>query len=195
MYFNVQQFFLSALKGMVHSAIIFFITFLSYQESGVLSAEEGYNTNLWTSSVCTFTALIVTVNLNLMLRMKYMTKLHAIGFIVFSFSAYFTFMWLTNYTALAWTESAVLQAHRSLIFYLIIACTVGICLSTDLFHESYKVLIQTSPHSFLRQLISSKQSIESPTNHQTFVDLSNDVHIKLKAKQSKSRQLTNIRAE
>jgi len=103
MYFNVQQFFFSALKGMVHSAIIFFITFLSYQESGVLSAEEGYNTNLWTSSVCTFTALIVTVNLNLVMRMKYMTKLHAIGFIVFSFSAYFTFMWLSNYTALAWT--------------------------------------------------------------------------------------------
>ena len=133
MYFNVQQFLFNALKGMLHSALIFFVTFISFQDGGVLNQEKGYNTNLWTSSVCTFTALVVTVNLNLILRMKYMTVMHAAGFLFFSLTAYLTFMWASNYTDLSWTENAVLQAHYSFPFYLIMTCTVGACFFADLF--------------------------------------------------------------
>ena len=134
----------------------------------MLNAGEGYSTDLWTSSVCAFTALVVTVNVNLLFRIKYFTKLHLVCFLLCSFSFYIGFMWATNYTQYAWTQHAVYEAHVSLQFYFILAVTIGFCLALDMLLESYKVLIKTSPTDFLRLVVSRKQSIYTPDNKARF---------------------------
>ena len=88
---------------MIHAGIIFFVVFLGYQYGAVLNVGEGYSSDLWTSSVCAFTALVFTVNISLIVRTQYLTRLHALCFGVCSLLAYIAFMWLTNFTSYAWT--------------------------------------------------------------------------------------------
>jgi len=130
-------------------------------DSGILNPEQGYSTDLWTSSVATFTALVSTVNFNLLLRMKFTTVYHFLSFLFISVLCYISFMWFTNFFDFGWTQFSVLQAHLSPIFYLSIFCTVGTCFMLDYLNECYWVLIKTSPVSFLRRIVSQKLSISS----------------------------------
>jgi hypothetical protein len=159
--FNSKQFFFSQLQGLVHAAIIFYTVFLSSANSGILNSESGYSTDLWTSSVATFTALVATVNFNLLLRMKFVTMYHMLSFLVVSITCYIGFMWFTNFFDFGWTQFSVLEAHLSPIFYLSIFFTTGFCFLLDYLYECYWVLIKTSPVSFLRRVISQNLSIQS----------------------------------
>ena len=87
----------------MHAAIIFYVTFITFQDSGILNANHGYTTDLWTSSISAFTALVFTVNLNLLIRMKYITFWHGLSFLLISYGFYLTFMWFTNFVAFGWT--------------------------------------------------------------------------------------------
>ena len=100
--FNSRQFFFAQFQGLVHSAIIFYITFMTYNDSGILNASKGYSTDLWTGSVAAFTALVFTVNLNLIIRMKYLTYLHALSILAVSYLSYLGFMWFTNFVDFGW---------------------------------------------------------------------------------------------
>ena len=79
------------------------MTFIGFYDSAILNADIGYTTDLWTSSVTAFTALVVTVNLNLILRMKYITYMHALSFLIISLGFYVMFMWFTNFVEFGWT--------------------------------------------------------------------------------------------
>jgi hypothetical protein len=43
------------------------------------------------------------VNLNLMIRMKYITWLHVVSVFAISYGLYLAFIWITNYVDLGWT--------------------------------------------------------------------------------------------
>ena len=107
---------------------------------------------------------IVTVNLNLIIRMKYITLLHALSFMIMSFGAYLGFMWFTNFVEFGWTHYSIEQVHSSPLFYLTITVTVGASFMLDLFLECASVLLKTSPTSMLRSIIRSRSSIENPLN-------------------------------
>ena len=130
--FNIRMFFKNQLRGLVHAGITFFITFLSFQNSFVLNADKGYATDLWTSSVCAFTSLVFIVNFNLLIRIKYITYLHALSFVIVSLGLYMIFMWFTNYVYFGWTQYSIYEAHNSILFYLNLALCIGSCLSIDL---------------------------------------------------------------
>ena len=78
------------------------MTFLAFSDSAILNKSSGYSTDLWTSSVAAFTALVVIVNLNLIIRMRYITKFHALSFLIVSLGFYFGFMWFTNFVDFGW---------------------------------------------------------------------------------------------
>ena len=103
------------------------------QSSGVLNGGTGYPTDLWTTSVAGFTALVYIVNFNLLIRMHFVTQYHALSFAIISYGFYEAFMWFTNYVDFGWTQYAVAAGHESASFYLVMTCTVGICLVLDLF--------------------------------------------------------------
>lgn len=79
------------------------MTFFSFGDSGILNADTGYASDLWTSSVACFTSLVFTVNLNLMIRMKYITWLHVVSVFAISYGLYLAFIWITNYVDMGWT--------------------------------------------------------------------------------------------
>ena len=156
----------------MHAAVIFYVTFIGFSDSAILNGKVGYATDLWTSSLTAFTALVIIVNLNLILRMRYITYLHALSFVIVSLGFYLLFMWFTNFVDFGWMQYSVYEAHNSLNFYMTIALTVGICFSLDLAYECYLVLIKTSPTSFLRLLVSKRFTIDTSANKDLFQDLS-----------------------
>ena len=152
----MRTFFFSQLYGLLHASIIFFVTFLGLKDSGIFNPNDGYSTTLWTSSVATFTSLVFAVNINLMVRMRYLTYIHILSLLIISFGAYTGYMWFTNYVEIGAVKDAVLESHFSALFYLCIFFSVTTCLTLDYFKESVAVLLFTRPTDYLRRLISSK---------------------------------------
>ena len=107
---------------------------------------------MWTSSVAAFTALILVVHFNLYTRLPYMTWYHALAIFGLSIGPYLIYMWSSNYlpAEISNTQYAVLEAHRSPIFYLKIFCCVMASFIVDYAISSYQVLVRTSPSDFLR---------------------------------------------
>ena len=178
---------------MVHSAIIFYITFITYGDSGILSPSKGYSTDLWTGSVAAFTSLVFTVNLNLIIRMKYLTYLHAISILVVSYFSYLGFMWFTNFVDFGWTQHSVLTAHESAVYYMTIALTCGTCFILDYFYESYVVLINTSPASFLRLVINKGGKIMNQLETKRFLAISDKIKNKFEERNAARRKITDHR--
>ena len=187
--FNTRKFLLSQLQGLIHAAVIFFVTFIAFQDSAVLSASNGFATDLWTSSVTAFTALVFTVNMSLVIRMKYLTVLHAIAFAIVSIGFYYAFMWFTNFVDFGWTQYSVDQAHQSALFYLCLLITICLCFALDLVYESYLVLIMTSPASLLRLIISQGKSISAPAMRRRFEEISERTQQYFRQKSSHLRQV------
>lgn len=158
--FNLRNFTLSQFYGLVHATIIFFIIFFGLKDAAILNPSHGAPTDLWTSSLTTFTALVIVVNLNLVMRIQYFTWWHFAGFAVFSIASYFGFMWFTNYVEFGWTQYSVIECFKSPLFYLAVGFAVATCFIIDLSIKSYLVLIAVKPTSYLRRLIASKKSIE-----------------------------------
>ena len=100
--------------------------------------------------------------------MKYITWLHILSFVVASYVSYLGFMWFTNFVNFGWTQYSITEAHRSVLFYLCITLTVTFCLALDFFFETYGVLINMSPISFLRIAISRAMDMENPFNALAF---------------------------
>ena len=93
--------------------------------------------------------------------MTFITYLHGLSILLISFGTYLGFMWTTNYFQLGWTQYAVYEAHSSNLFYLTITLSVSTCFIIDLFYLCCKVLLKTSPASYLRILVSHGVNINN----------------------------------
>lgn len=110
-----------------------------------------------------------------MIRMKYLTYLHGLSILVVSYFSYLGFMWFTNYVDFGWTQYSVFEAHNSNVFYLTIALTCTSCFALDYFYESYCVLLQTTPASFLRLIINKGGSINNQQEAKQFYAISDKI--------------------
>ena len=58
---------------------------------------------MWTTSVTAFTSLVFVANINLLIRMKYITIYHWLSLLVISIGLYIIFMWGSNFQDFGWT--------------------------------------------------------------------------------------------
>lgn len=128
-----------------------------------------------------------------MLRMNYFTIFHFLSLLVISISLYLIFMWASNFLNLGWTQYAVLASHQAPIFYLIMSFTIGTCVLLDYCLLSYRILIKTTPISFLRLIVSQKESIETESNRARFMAILSEIEKKAQLKESKRLIVTNMR--
>jgi hypothetical protein len=66
-----------------------------------------------------------------------------------SFGWYFAYMWYSN-SKTEELNSAVLNAHHSPLFYLIIFLCAGLCFIIDYAAESFQFLANPTPSQYLR---------------------------------------------
>ena len=107
-------------QGFFDSAIIFFLPFFACQLYGadIVANENGQVADLWVASVTSFTALIIVVQFNLILKFRYMVWFNVFSLTFGSCFLYFIYMWIGNYPEFSETRFAVLKAHQSSGFYL-----------------------------------------------------------------------------
>ena len=120
----------------------------------MINGQTGYTSDLWTTSVTAFTALVFVVNVNIMLRFHFITVAHVMTVLLGSIALYLAYMWAGNFFDYSQTQFAVEEAHVSPVFYLSVACTIGLSLVFDFLVEAWQVIIVRSPTDFLRQMIS-----------------------------------------
>ena len=88
-HFTMMKFFLTLLKGIVHSVINFFWVIYIYDES---VDEEGKIGGLWFCSVNLFTNILIIVSLELIIETKYHTWINTVILLVITFISYIIFL-------------------------------------------------------------------------------------------------------
>ena len=194
--FNIKLFTLSQCQALFDSAVIFFICFqpiYKYDQS-ISNADFGCTVDKWEASVTAFTALIFVVHFNLYTRMKYITWLHALSIFALSILPYIIYMWIGNYLpdSISQTRFAVMQAHKTLIFYVKIACCIAWSFGVDYALDCWAVLITENPTDYLRYLLYKGLSITNKANKSHFNALVNREEAAARVKNSHQRKLMHL---
>ena len=82
-------------SGLIHSLIVFFVPIYHFKE--ILLSENAENSDLWSFSVTSFTAVILIVTLRLMLFERFFSWINADCIALLSVGLYFAYIWYANY--------------------------------------------------------------------------------------------------
>lgn len=111
--------------------------------------ESAKNTDLWSFSVTSFTAVIFIVSLRLMLYQRYYTYLNWLSLSIFSSFLYFAYIWYANYFGTTVSHTLVIS-FGSPHFYLTILLTVVMCYIVDVLIVGFETVVYTQPSEYLR---------------------------------------------
>ena len=128
------------------SLVLFFVPLFGM---GVINSETGEVPDMWVASVTSFTAMSFVIYFNMVIRTRYMAWMSALAVPGLSFFMYYAYSWITNYTGSSLIRFAVLKAHQSITFYLVLLLCIGACFTIDFAWEAYRVLIQKTPTDFI----------------------------------------------
>ena len=118
---------------------------------------------MWVASVTSFTAMSIVIYFNIAIRARYMTWLHALAVPCLSFFIYYVYSWIANYPEFSPSRFAVLKAHQSVTFYLVLLLCIGACFTIDFAWEAYRVLIQKTPTDFIAEQIRAGKPLNETT--------------------------------
>ena len=94
----MKTFLAMELQGFFDGAVFFFIPFWTFQyEGGYIFQKHGYNADHWVATVCCCTAMIITVYLNLLVRIRYITLIHLACMTIGGLCVYEIYLWISNY--------------------------------------------------------------------------------------------------
>ena len=114
--FSETRFMEFILKGILHGLIIFFLNYSIFIELPILNS-NGDSDDLWLFSLCLFTCVVFIANLQIALLIKNWYVLTFIAFLIPTFGAYISYMWISEYIIsfqVAFTISVLFNSH---IFY------------------------------------------------------------------------------
>jgi magnesium-transporting ATPase (P-type) len=77
-YFNNSAYIRNFLLGSYHAAVVYFVPFYTYFETGIID-HEGKIGDLWAMSLCSYSVLIVIVSFNILLNSRQFTVLTLVG--------------------------------------------------------------------------------------------------------------------
>lgn len=104
--------------------------------------DEAKNTDFWSFSVTSFSAVILIVTLRIMIVQRYYTALNWISILLLSVGLYFGYSWAANYLN-ANLFATMPHTFHSIHFYFTLLLTVALCFLLDLFFFSYHFNVKT----------------------------------------------------
>ena len=128
--FDQTSFKSNGATSIAQSGFIYFIPVL------ILGLGDQY-----TMSLAMFTSMVLVVNMDLLLKSRYITLINIIAVILTSIVPYFLFVWKSNYIVSSWMMNVVGHAIQSKTFFATIVVTVAACFATDVFFETYRQLL------------------------------------------------------
>ena len=152
-HFTMMKFFLTLLKGIVHSVINFFWVIYMYDES---VDEEGKIGGLWFCSVNLFTNILIIVSIDLLLDTKYHTWINFVIILVITFVAYIIFIIIVHNMSMFNSYGTMFVAFNSARMWFNIIFVGGTCCLIDYFLLCLEFIFFPSLVNKLQVLVNQK---------------------------------------
>ena len=153
--FTIKKIIISLFKGIIHALLNYFITLYT---TNVILNKDGYESNLWSISVCLYTNILLIVTFDLIVMTKYHTFINWLVIIFLTFNSYIIFLVIVQRVSIFKSMATMKVTFDSLLVWLNFLLVLGICFSIDLFILAFNALfLKSLKHDI--QLLKDKDNI------------------------------------
>lgn len=145
---------------------------------------DAENSDIWSFSITSFSAVIFVVTLKLMLFERFFSVLNFIAIGLLSLGIYYAYTWVSNYM-IASVFSSMPITLSSYHYYFTMVISVAACIIPDLFIMAFYFIYKSNPVDFLRACASKK--IDLDTDSKALKELNE--HMEPVIKQTLARRL------
>ena len=160
-HFNIKNFLLNLLKGIIHSLINYFFTINIIQ--GEID-EKGHNSNIWAISVVLFTNILLIVSADMIIFTQYHTWINWVVVCTLTFMLYIIFLAMVESVTIFSSSGSMNYTFNSGLVWLNLILVTGLCALID-----FSILI--FQQFFIKSIFNSVKNLDNKD------DLSYD-HIK-----------------
>ena len=139
--FTIKKIIISLLKGIIHALLNYFITLYT---TNVILNKDGYESNLWSISVCLFTNILLIVTADLIIMTKYHTFINWLLIIFLTFVLYIIFLVIVQRVSVFKSMASMKVTFDSLLVWVNFLLVLGVCFCIDLFILSFNALFLKS---------------------------------------------------
>ena len=123
-YFNITNFLLGLLKGIIHALINYFFTIYTID---LTIDEEGHDSNLWTISVVLFTNILLIVTIDLIIFTHYHTWINWVSIVILTILFYILFLIIVENISVFTSSGTMSYTFNSGLVWMNIIFISGFC--------------------------------------------------------------------
>ena len=147
--FNIKNFLLNQLKGIIHAIINYFVTiYVVFKEID----KNGHESNLWVISAVLYTNIIMIVSIDMVIFTKYHTFINWIIIIVLTYVLYILFLLMVDKLTVFTSFGSMGYTFNSSLIWLDIILVSGSCGLIDFIILAYNQLFIHTIYHILRGL-------------------------------------------
>ena len=123
-HFNIKNFLLNLLKGIIHALINYFVTIYTINNT---IDDSGYESNLWVISVVLFTNILLIVSIDVIIFTQYHTLINWVTIGTLTFLFYILFLLAVNNMTFFTSSGTMNNAFNSALVWMNFIFISGIC--------------------------------------------------------------------
>ena len=123
-HFNVRNFFLNLLKGIIHAMINYFFTVESINYN---IDKEGHDSNLWVISNVLYTNILIIVSIDVVMFTQYHTWINWVIVVSLTFLLYIIFLIMVEHMSFFSSSGTMSYTFNSGLIWMNIFCVSGFC--------------------------------------------------------------------
>ena len=123
-HFNIKNFLLNLLKGIIHALINYFVTIYTINNT---IDDSGYESNLWVISVVLFTNILLIVSIDVIIFTQYHTWINWVTIGTLTFLFYILFLLAVNNMTFFTSSGTMNNAFNSALVWMNFIFISGIC--------------------------------------------------------------------
>ena len=127
-HFNIRNFLLNLLKGIIHALINYFFTI------NIVKAnfdDEGHDSNLWVISAVLYTNILLIVTIDLIIFTQYHTWINWVIIICLTFLLYIIFLVMVEHVSFFTSSGTMNYTFNSALVWMNFFCVSGFCFLID----------------------------------------------------------------
>ena len=150
-HFNIKNFLLNLLKGIIHSLINYFFTLNIIQ--GEID-EKGHNSNIWAISVVLFTNILLIVSVDMIIFTQYHTWINWVVVCTLTFMLYIIFLIMVENVTIFSSSGSMNYTFNSGLVWLNLILVTGLCALID-----FSILI--FQQFFIKSIFNSVKNLDN----------------------------------
>ena len=150
-HFNIKNFLLNLLKGIIHSLINYFFTLNIIQ--GEID-EKGHNSNIWAISVVLFTNILLIVSVDMIIFTQYYTWINWVVVCTLTFMLYIIFLVVVENVTIFSSSGSMNYTFNSGLVWLNLILVTGLCALID-----FSILI--FQQFFIKSIFNSVKNLDN----------------------------------